>query len=285
MTKSRDEIELEKLVEIDGEYCIPHELNEARHVVDWGPFEPPRSGWYIVHKFLLFIPAMYLFILAVQIMKAGAAAMGPQIQGEFPFANGISTLGFGWLGAYFVLSGSPVAATAITLFGAGTLTKLQTFTMLSGSRLGASFIVLLTGFIYALRNRHDPNRKEPIGMGIQAITMTALTPATGRIKGSGDSAGVVAAASASRIAPRTTCAASPAPSRTNRACRALPMSTRNASRGTLPGTPSSGPLWKRSATAAGAGLPSGYGRSTPSPTRLLVTPTCGWPPTNASVAR
>ena len=46
--------------------------------------------------------------------------------------------------------------------------------MLSGSRLGASFIVLLTGFIYALRNRTDPNRKEPIGMGIQALTMTAL---------------------------------------------------------------------------------------------------------------
>ena len=177
MTKSKDELEIEKLekfIEIDGEYCVPHELNEARHVVDWGPFERPRSAWYIVHKFLLFLPAMYLFILAVQIMKTGAAAIGPDIQGQFPFANGISTLGFGWLGAYFVLSGSPVAATAISLFGAGTLTKLQTFTMLSGSRLGASFIVLLTGFLYAARNRHDPNRGEPIGMGIQAMTMTAL---------------------------------------------------------------------------------------------------------------
>ena len=92
---------------------------------------------------------MFLFILAIQLMKAGAQAVGPQIQGQFPFANGVSTLGTGWLGAYFVLSGSPVAATAISLFGAGTLTKLQTFTMLSGSRLGASFIVLLTGFLYA----------------------------------------------------------------------------------------------------------------------------------------
>ena len=183
MAKSKDELELEKLVEIDGEYCVPHELNEARHVVDWGPFEPPRSAWYIVHKFLLFLPAMYLFILAVQIMKIGAAAIGPDIQGQFPFANGISTLGFGWLGAYFVLSGSPVAATAISLFGAGTLTKLQTFTMLSGSRLGASFIVLLTGFLYAARNRHDPNRGEPIGMGIQAMTMTALVYLPGMMIG------------------------------------------------------------------------------------------------------
>lgn len=185
MTKSKDELELEKLVEIDGEFCVPHELNEARHVVDWGPFERPRSAWYVVRKLLLFLPAMYLFILAVQIMKTGAAAIGPQIQGQFPFANGISTLGFGWLGAYFVLSGSPVAATAISLFGAGTLTRLQTFTMLSGSRLGASFIVLLTGLIYALRNRRDPNRKEPIGMGIQALTMTALVYIPGMMIGYG----------------------------------------------------------------------------------------------------
>jgi sodium-dependent phosphate cotransporter len=185
MTKSQEELDFEKLVEIDGEYCVPHEVNETRHVVDWGPFEPPRSGWYIVHKFLLFVPAMYLFILAVQIMKAGAVAIGPDIQGQFPFANGISTLGFGWLGAYFVLSGSPVAATAITLFGAGTLTKLQTFTMLSGSRLGASFIVLVTGFLYAARNRQDPNRGEPIGMGIQAMTMTALVYLPGMMIGYG----------------------------------------------------------------------------------------------------
>jgi sodium-dependent phosphate cotransporter len=183
VTKSREEIELEQLVEIDGEFCVPHELNEARHVVDWGPFEPPRGAWYVVRKVLLFVPAMFLFILAIQIMKAGAAAIGPDIQGQFPFANGISTLGFGWLGAYFVLSGSPVAATAISLFGAGTLTKLQTFTMLSGSRLGASFIVLLTGFLYALRNRTDPNRKEPIGMGIQALTMTALVYIPGMVIG------------------------------------------------------------------------------------------------------
>jgi hypothetical protein len=185
VTKSREDLELEQLAEIDGEFCVPTQVGEARHLLDWGPFEPPRSPWYIVRKLLLFVPAMYLFILAVQIMKAGATAIGPEIQGQFPFANGISTLGFGWLGAYFVLSGSPVAATAISLFGAGTLTKLQTFTMLSGSRLGASFIVLLTGFLYAFRNRKDPNRREPIGMGIQALTMTALVYLPGMMIGYG----------------------------------------------------------------------------------------------------
>jgi hypothetical protein len=185
VTKSREDLELQQLAEIDGEFCVPTQVGEARHLIDWGPFEPPRGAGYVVRKLLLFVPAMYLFILAVQIMKAGAAAIGPQIQGQFPFANGISTLGFGWLGAYFVLSGSPVAATAISLFGAGTLTKLQTFTMLSGSRLGASFIVLLTGFLYAFRNRKDPNRREPIAVGIQALTMTALVYLPGMMIGYG----------------------------------------------------------------------------------------------------
>ena len=61
---------------------------------------------------------MFLFILAIQLMKTGAATIGPTIQGSFPFANPASTLGTGWLGAYLVLSGSPVAATTIWLFGA-----------------------------------------------------------------------------------------------------------------------------------------------------------------------
>ena len=170
-------------MEIDGEFCIPHEINEARHVVDWGPFEPPRGPWYVVRKVLLFLPAMFLFILAIQIMKAGAAAIGPGIQGQFPFANGISTLGFGWLGALLRAVGVAGRGHGDQPVRGGHAHLLQTFTMLSGSRLGASFIVLLTGFLYALRNRTDPNRKEPIGMGIQALTMTALVYLPGMILG------------------------------------------------------------------------------------------------------
>jgi hypothetical protein len=162
------------LIEVDGEFCVPFEAGQRRHYIDLGPFEVERSPWYVVRKILLFIPAMFLFILAIQLMKSGAAAVGPSIQGQFPFANGFSTMGTGWLGAYFVLSGSPVAATAISLFGAGTIDKLQAFTMLSGSRLGASFIVLITGFLYAMKHKDRP-RGDSIGIGIQAMTMTAIT--------------------------------------------------------------------------------------------------------------
>jgi solute carrier family 34 (sodium-dependent phosphate cotransporter) len=170
------------MVEVDGEFCIPQEENETRQYIDLGPIlGQVRSKWVLAGKFLLFVPAMFLFILAIQLMKAGAAAVGPTIQGQFPFANGLSTMGTGWLGAYLVLSGSPVAATAISLFGAGTTSVLQTFTMLSGSRLGASFIVLLTGFLYAMRN--PKARREPLGIGIQAMTMTAITYLPGMLIG------------------------------------------------------------------------------------------------------
>lgn len=119
------------------------------------------------------IIALFLFVLAIQLMKSGAKSLAPAIQDSPLFSNGVSTLGAGWLGAYIVLSGSPIAAVALGLFAGGAITKLQTFTMLSGSRLGASFIVLLVGFLYAVRNK-GANREESVGMGILALSMTAI---------------------------------------------------------------------------------------------------------------
>jgi hypothetical protein len=161
-------------VEVDGEFCVPHEIDEVRHHLDLGPIlgDVQRPGTFLLGRVLLFLPAMFLFILAIQLLKAGAAAVGPTIEGSFPFANPASTLGTGWLGAYLVLSGSPVAATTISLFGAGSLTQLETLTMLSGSRLGASFIVLVTGFLYTLRR--PGSRSAGLAVGIQSMTMTVV---------------------------------------------------------------------------------------------------------------
>lgn len=131
----------------------------------------PRDLRLALNKVLHFVVAMFLFVLAIQLMKQGAQAVAPRLQGTFPVDNMVSTLGLGWLGAYLVLSGSPVAAASLALFAAGATTRAQTFTMLTGSRLGASFIVLLVGFLYAMRNR---NRQESIGMGVLALSMTAI---------------------------------------------------------------------------------------------------------------
>lgn len=128
--------------------------------------------------------ALFLFVGAIQLMKSGAKALAPTLQGSVLFSNGLSTLGAGWLGAYVVLSGSPIAAVALGLFSGGALTRLQTFTMLSGSRLGAAFIVLLVGFLYAVRNR-DADRRESIGMGVLALSLTAVVYLPGMLIGYG----------------------------------------------------------------------------------------------------
>jgi len=136
----------------------------------------------LASKGLFLAAALFLFVLAIQLMKAGAKSIAPSIEGSFLFDNGASTLGFGWMSAYVVLSGSPVAATSLALFDGEILSPLQTFTMLSGSRLGASFIVLLAGFLYALRNR-GRNRGESIGMGVLAISLTAIVYVPGMLIG------------------------------------------------------------------------------------------------------
>jgi sodium-dependent phosphate cotransporter len=133
--------------------------------------EGRRGPWGAASKVLFFLAALFLFILAIQLMKKGAGAIGPRLAGSGVFDNAIQTLGLGWLGAYLVLSGSPIAIIALALDSHNALTELQTFTMISGSRLGASFIVLLVGFLYALR---ATNRRESLGMGVLALSVSAV---------------------------------------------------------------------------------------------------------------
>lgn len=99
----------------------------------------------------LALTGFLLFTFALGLMKDGAGGLEPLMRGHLEITNAADSMGLGWLMAYLVLSGSPVAAAAVALLSARALSSLQAFTMIAGSRLGASFIVLLVGFIYALR--------------------------------------------------------------------------------------------------------------------------------------
>jgi Na+/phosphate symporter len=123
-------------------------------------------------KVLLFLLSLWLFILAITLMKEGARDLAPIIRTTFSVENVASSLGFGWLFAYGVMSGSPVAAAALTFFDAGAIANVDAFAMITGSRLGASLIVLLIGFIYVLRGR---GRSESLGMGLLSLTVTGST--------------------------------------------------------------------------------------------------------------
>jgi solute carrier family 34 (sodium-dependent phosphate cotransporter) len=113
---------------------------------------------------------LFLFILALELLKDGARGYGRDIMALLRVTSPVNALGFGWLLAYVFLSGSPVAAIAITFFSSGTIDAVQTFTMITGSRLGASFIVLFVGFIYYLRGYQ---RSSSIAIGVLALLTTA----------------------------------------------------------------------------------------------------------------
>ena len=125
-----------------------------------------RVSW---PKVGLFILSLYLFILALTLMKDGARGLAPLVEDRFSLNNAANTMGFGWFFAYLVMSGSPVAASALTFLDAGIITPVQTFTMIIGSRMGASFIILFIGFIYVLRGR---NRSTSLSMGLLSFTVT-----------------------------------------------------------------------------------------------------------------
>jgi solute carrier family 34 (sodium-dependent phosphate cotransporter) len=134
--------------------------------------------WWVVR----FLVALFLFVGALQLMKTGAKSLDVLQPGGFLVKNAASTFGLGWLGALFVLSGSPIAATSLTLVkageeaaaaGAAHFTELQGFTMLTGSRLGAAFVVLVTAVIYALRGG-EGERMGPLSTAVMALCTTAL---------------------------------------------------------------------------------------------------------------
>jgi sodium-dependent phosphate cotransporter len=127
-----------------------------------------RPNWKkIITGFL----SIALFALAIQLLKEGAGVIAPYIRGLLHVDNAANSLGFGWLSAYLILSGSPVAAVALAFLDAGTIGQFEALTMISGSRLGASFIVLFIGFIYVLRG-HE--RLTGLSMGLLSFVITAF---------------------------------------------------------------------------------------------------------------
>jgi len=112
------------------------------------------------------------FVTALGTMQRGAQALAPSLAGSVFTDGAWSTLGVGWLGAGAVLSGSPIGASSLALLDAGAIDRTQAFAMLTGSRLGASFVVLAVGVIYALRR--SAGRRAPLSIGVYAITITAV---------------------------------------------------------------------------------------------------------------
>jgi Na+/phosphate symporter len=120
--------------------------------------------------------ALALFALSLRLLSAAAGGVASAFD-TLAVEGALNTLGVGWLFAYGALSGSPVAALALSLFDGGAISDAEAVAMLSGSRLGASLIVLLVGFVAYARRQHRP---DGIYVGVVALltTFVVFLPAT-----------------------------------------------------------------------------------------------------------
>ena len=118
---------------------------------------------------VLAIAGLALFIIALSLLKTAARDLTP-ILTHLRVSGLRQSIGFGWLGAYVVLSGSPIAAISLTLYSSGAISDVAALGMITGSRLGASFIVLFVGFLYYLRGQR---RVASVAIGVLAFLVTA----------------------------------------------------------------------------------------------------------------
>lgn len=131
-----------------------------------------RQSWKVV----LVLVSVALFVVALKLMQAGAQAVAPLVREHFEVETSLGALGFGWGTSYVLLSGSPVAAMAITFFDAQEIDATAAFAMITGSRLGAAFIVLLLGFFYVFYHR-EPVHDLRIGLLALIVTASIYLPA------------------------------------------------------------------------------------------------------------
>jgi hypothetical protein len=169
---------------------------EAEGAEQAEPVEGSQSGLYVPRrrrirlfwrrlrpdKMALFVFSLFLFIQAIMLMKEGASDLTPLIRNQFSVAGPANGLGFGWLAAYVVMSGSPVAAMSLTLLDVGAIDRLSAFSAITGSRLGSSLIVLLIGFVYVLRGRE---RATSLSMGLLSLIVTGSINLVGFFLGMG----------------------------------------------------------------------------------------------------
>ena len=177
------------VVEVDGEFCVPlRGRPRSVHYIDLGPILGTSSDLpgTSSRRSLFFLPAIFLFILAIQLMKAGAKAVGPVDRGTVPLRQpGCRRSAPAGSAPTSCCRGRPSPPRRSACSARATISKLQTFTMLSGSRLGASFIVLAHRVPLRDPATGAAPRGDSIGIGIQAMTMTAVSYLPGMLLGYG----------------------------------------------------------------------------------------------------
>lgn len=147
----------------EDSYQQKHTAKNLRGIL---PFT--RIRWKKVGMLIL---SLVLFFLALETMKAGAREMRILSKNLTKIHGPLKGLGLGWLSSYLTLSGSPIAAVALALFDINAIDDPTAFSMIVGSRLGGSLIVIFIGLIYVLQG-HE--RGTSLLTGILSFLVTGL---------------------------------------------------------------------------------------------------------------
>lgn len=127
----------------------------------------------VLRRVALGVAGIFLFILGIELMKTTAGDLAGTLQPIFGTFTGRPwhALAFGWLSAYAVLSGSPVAAFTLGLYSSSPplIDEPTAYFMIMGSRLGAAFIVLVIGAVALARGQP---REKCLAMGVLSFLVT-----------------------------------------------------------------------------------------------------------------
>jgi Na+/phosphate symporter len=150
----------------------------------WEPLHPSLFRTLrLMGRLAVAASGLFFFTFGILLMKDTAGLVASLHSDLFTHIEGNPgrALGFGWIAAYAVLSGSPIAATAVGFLHVGALGPLASYSMIMGSRLGASMLTLVVGLIAWLWRRQD--RFKSLAVGVLAFLVTYLIYAPGILLG------------------------------------------------------------------------------------------------------
>lgn len=130
------------------------------------------DGW---KRTVTAVASITLFILGLQLLGESTDAITQLLEGlvKLLVTGELSALGTGWFMAYIVLNGATSAAIGIAFLEAGLIEIVDAFMIISGSRLGASFIVILIGLIEYLQGKSD-DLKDSCSIGVLQFITTYI---------------------------------------------------------------------------------------------------------------
>ncbi|MDY6777489.1 MAG: sodium:phosphate symporter [Candidatus Nanohaloarchaea archaeon] len=121
-------------------------------------------------------------MFSLQVLSRSTQTLAPLLEQAMRFVihSDLSAFGTSWFASYVLLSGSPVAAVSLAFFSSGVLSFSQLFMAVSGSRVGAAFIVVLIGAVEYFRGENEMLRDScSIGVLTFLIAYLVYVPAVG----------------------------------------------------------------------------------------------------------